>query len=768
MICLGATLSLFLYISVACGHRHPSDLIWQLGDVDHYRPTKNPLLGYQNFTWCCVKAVAEALEVENGLLKLRPTYDDWIIVDSGNVSDLVKYTDSSLFPCTATYVRGSNYKTPIVQVPYEWFVDVCPGWHLNDTTNLNAWLQPLSGFLLPAVIFCMSVPRRRKLGVPRALFSPELSRSSSYLVVLPAAILAGIMVSVDTIIWLCTCFAFAGPMILSGLYEALLDNRILDFVKEKILNKRLTLDMRCRLLMVVLIGNLDLALDKPQNEETVRSGSIQIPRRSRASQLAPGEPTSPSVTTDNDGSAEQSVSHVTVVVDDRELETRFELEDREQTSRDRSGSRNSQLLVQASNRTSQEPSANVVRRSTDHLQASPWRHMESLLYDIRLFDADDPARWLSPRQMASAGLAFGQWYMTIPHIAIVSGLLLAGNNPNILEGVLATVRDGPEERAPGSLGFRFELAYPSCYKVAWQWLRGPKKRRWIDQIIKTYLSIEDVRCGGKPGSDDDIGELQERTTLSLLDWSLVLTLTLLLLGVPLILAFLTAFYTPVVGISCRCLTITVYGSVQLGQILLWLWAYTGPPTEVKNGTAVANFFRKRGWLDSHGFYTPTSVKHFMRRGPRINFHDFWDGVRDPNFWTVHSLWCVIWYAVSLMFFITSVGAAFGGTLMQLIGVYTANICKITTGSWFAPLPQRPMVLISVNSPQMIDSAMQYWVRCAVTAIVFMVVVSFMAWWYQRRMRDMFTEIVRTIGSDKWDSFDTMRSREEGRRVECAN
>ena len=30
-----------------------------------------------------------------------------------------------------------------------------------------------------------------------------------------------------------TCFAFAAPMILSGLYEAVLDNRMLEFVKSK-------------------------------------------------------------------------------------------------------------------------------------------------------------------------------------------------------------------------------------------------------------------------------------------------------------------------------------------------------------------------------------------------------------------------------------------------------------------------------------------------------------------------------------------------------
>lgn len=391
---LHASLSFFICLSVAYGQQQPSDLIWQLGDVDRYRPTQSPYLGYQNFTWCCVKAVAEALEVESGLLKLRPGYDDWIVVDSGNISDLVRYTDSSLFPCTATYVKGNNHGTPIVRVPYEWFVDVCPGWQLNDNTNLNAWLQPLSGFILPAVIFCLSVPRRRKLRVPRALFSPELSHTSSYLVVLPGAILAGIMVSIDTIIWLCTCFAFAGPMILSGLYEALLDNRMLDFVKEKIRYQRLTLDMRCRLLMVVLIGNLDLGLDESQND-VVQSEGIPSPSQSGPYQLTPVEPMSPSVSSNSDESAEQSASDVTV-------ETAFESEHLRPTTRERSGSRTSQLsaTMTARNRTGQEPSAIVVKRPTDHLQASPWRHMEDLLYDIRLYEVDHPKQELSPRQIA--------------------------------------------------------------------------------------------------------------------------------------------------------------------------------------------------------------------------------------------------------------------------------------------------------------------------------------------------------------------------------
>ena len=144
---------------------------------------------------------------------------------------------------------------------------------------------------------------------------------------LPGAIRAGIMVFIDTIIWLCNCFAFAGPMILSGLYEALLDNRMLDFVRENIRNERLTLDMRCRLLVVVLIGNLDLALDESQNDEAQFEG-IQPPSQSGPYRLAPAEP-SPTVSSNNDEIAKQPASHVTV-------ETASELEHLRPTTRGRS------------------------------------------------------------------------------------------------------------------------------------------------------------------------------------------------------------------------------------------------------------------------------------------------------------------------------------------------------------------------------------------------------------------------------------------------
>ena len=76
-------------------------------------------------------------------------------------------------------------------------------------------------------------------------------------------------------------------------------------------------------------------------------------------------------------------------------------------------------------------------------------------------------------ESTSLALAFGMWYMIIPHISIVSGLLLAGNNPNTLEGVLALEVGDVEEEGEHDFERKyfgtklFELAYDSRYRPSW-------------------------------------------------------------------------------------------------------------------------------------------------------------------------------------------------------------------------------------------------------------------------------------------------------------
>ncbi|KAH8771602.1 hypothetical protein F5883DRAFT_642290 [Diaporthe sp. PMI_573] len=325
-----------------------------------------------------------------------------------------------------------------------------------------------------------------------------------------------VIVALDTILWLSICWGLSAPMILSGLYEALLDSRVIEFVREKIKSRNLTLDIRRRLLMLVLIGNLDLAIE--DDPCSVRPAQEHQPsQRNFIIQKASSNPfysLSLTGSTPFDNSSMHQRPPAEPVTPGLEVPLSWLSSDRSERN------------------------------------ASPWRHMEELLYPIRLYDDEDAERNLSPRQYAkrrhshnlchdrqctnfghfvneqphtrapkikkeisktktrlrtmlncqysfgsmvgapvvfflsgfifafvqnvqelgsediALALAFGQWYMTIPHIAIVSGLLLAGNNPSILEGVFATQREAGLDRVK-FLGLNFGLAYPSCYKVAW-------------------------------------------------------------------------------------------------------------------------------------------------------------------------------------------------------------------------------------------------------------------------------------------------------------
>jgi hypothetical protein len=140
-------------------------------------------------------------------------------------------------------------------------------------------------------------------------------------------------------------------------------------------------------------------------------------------------------------------------------------------------------------------------------------------------------------------------------------------------------------------------------------------------LLETYGRPDDAalnRVEEDEQEDDmqDLEDLRERATLSPLDWFLILFMATFLLGVPFILAFLTAFFTPPVGLACRSLTFTVYACAQFTQVFLWLWAYAGAPGRMKqpdtteNSTGTLAIFWRGGWLERRGFYDPTNTDYF--------------------------------------------------------------------------------------------------------------------------------------------------------------
>ncbi|KAK1638399.1 hypothetical protein BDP81DRAFT_207382 [Colletotrichum phormii] len=84
------------------------------------------------------------------------------------------------------------------------------------------------------------------------------------------------------------------------------------------------------------------------------------------------------------------------------------------------------------------------------------------------------------------------------------------------------------------------------------------------KLLTVYGRTTDVKFLGHECFDDDMRELYYTTTLSPHHWFVLLSITLLLVGIPYLFAFMLAFFTPQVGLSRRSITCLVYFCLQLG------------------------------------------------------------------------------------------------------------------------------------------------------------------------------------------------------------
>lgn len=138
---------------------------------------------------------------------------------------------------------------------------------MSRTSVPQQWVGPLVQFILPSLAFCLSIPRASKLRMPDVIGRVRpwslIWFATSWITVLWTILLT----SVDTIVWLCLCFAFAGPMLLSGMYEYALDRKVLDFLDDSNrgvkrdgagISRRLT----AQLLLAVAVGNLRICTSR--------------------------------------------------------------------------------------------------------------------------------------------------------------------------------------------------------------------------------------------------------------------------------------------------------------------------------------------------------------------------------------------------------------------------------------------------------------------------------------------------------------------------
>lgn len=239
------------------------DAIPQLVNLSHSPHDSRPInLGGQNFTHCCLLAVNSSLEIQDGNLAI--TNSSFFTPDV-TVNLLQKAVQDNEFPCGAAW-NGDRAGAPVVQVTYRWCESQCSGWEISHFEILQQWVGPLVQFILPSLAFCLNIPRHRKLAIPHIVFRAHprnIVGFATYWIRLLGAVL---LMTADTMVWLSICFAFAGPMLLSTVYEFVLDRKVLEFLcpPDKC-GKRITIPgkLKAQLLLAVVVGNVRIS----NNEE---------------------------------------------------------------------------------------------------------------------------------------------------------------------------------------------------------------------------------------------------------------------------------------------------------------------------------------------------------------------------------------------------------------------------------------------------------------------------------------------------------------------
>jgi len=281
----------------------------------------------------------------------------------------------------------------------------------------------------------------------------------------------------------------------------------------------------------------------------------------------------------------------------------------------------------------------------------------------------------------SHALAFGEWWMIIPHVTIVSGCLLAGNNPNTLQSIVFSLK-GPWPNEPIQNTTRLvkfgQPYYRSVYRPVNMWQRGLSKRMWIANLTKTY----DL----KTEPEDNYREAH----ITFRDLVALVFITLVLIVFPFVLAFLTSYFTPTVGMSCRTFTFLIYFISQFILSAVWMFDF---------------FENHKKKMD---------VKTEVRKSPVL---------------------LRLFLALGLL---GSVFTAVVGTFLQILGVYRNCLCTLPISAWRS---RNFSVVVSSNSADDIKYASKFWVPTGVASIVLMIVVCYFGWWYQRYWSTQFKSAI---------------------------
>ena len=176
---------------------------------------------------------------------------------------LNKTIPQNRYKCGQTY-EATLPPAPPLLVSTSWCRQECPGYALWAPEDINAYVVPLIQYILPAVIFSMTIPRRLVLEPPRWFFDFNLNHMSGLIKAFFSLCVAGMIVTLDTAVWIFMIMISPAPFIFSGLLEIVLDYRVIRNLTSSHTRQGedhptgLDRHQRVQLLTTVLAGNLGI------------------------------------------------------------------------------------------------------------------------------------------------------------------------------------------------------------------------------------------------------------------------------------------------------------------------------------------------------------------------------------------------------------------------------------------------------------------------------------------------------------------------------
>ena len=89
--------------------------------------------------------------------------------------------------------------------------------------------------------------------------------------------------------------------------------------------------------------------------------------------------------------------------------------------------------------------------------------------------------------------------MTVGHVSVVAGVLLAGENPSAWEAITAAsgsnTQDETETKRKRSLSVQlkrsfYRTTFKSKYRLAWMWDRGTNKAAWLARLVNENKELK--------------------------------------------------------------------------------------------------------------------------------------------------------------------------------------------------------------------------------------------------------------------------------------